>query len=222
MKTTQHALLIWLCICIYHTSTYAQSPTNSPQGKTLLEEPIVAALPVVMDKFLAEPKNCSIDLSWVTYSENRNRGFKIERSNDLENWETITELKGKGDSAITIHYEYSDKNPLPGTNFYKIRQEDMNDDMRYSQILSATPIDQGCFEKTIGFYPNPTIDKMFFTLEDMDLTLKRKLLISDLSGRIVQSQNVESEQFELDVQLLQKGTYIVKIEGHTPFTFVKK
>lgn len=219
MKTTKltlaYACLLFSCV------TWAQ---NSGSGSVLQEDIVIdsRSRPVVLEQFNANPDNCSVEISWLTQHEKNNRGFKIERSNDLEHWEIIAVLEGMGNSAEITNYTYTDNAPQEGTNFYKIRQEDTDDAIRYTQILSATTSDNGCTETKVSYYPNPATDIIHLNLKETTSMMDRKLKICDANGRLIRKQNVKANNLSLGVQDLQAGLYYINIEGHQTFTFYKK
>lgn len=211
MKTTTHALVYLVCtvlFCIMPQATiYCQ--TNS-------------SLPVVMEKFVAEPMDCAVEISWETHLELNNDRFEILRSNDLEHWNMIMNIKGQANSAETLKYKYMDETPHKGTNFYKVLQVDSDGAVKYTQILSAEPRFEGCFDYQVGFYPNPSQNKITFNLKRSNNMMKRQLRIINTQGKIVLNQTIQSDQVELSVTDLYMGQYFVAIDGHKTFSFFKR
>ena len=83
---------------------------------------IPVPLPVELLGFACEPSAAGIDISWITANEINNHHFTIERTSDGENYETIATIKGSLNSYATHHYNYIDKNPLNGVNYYRLSQ----------------------------------------------------------------------------------------------------
>ena len=66
-------------------------------------------------------------------------------------------------------------------------------------------------DNEISIYPNPT--KNWLNIKSDALT-DAKLSIYDINGRLVITQNLEGNLNALNVEQLQSGTYIIKIEDH--------
>src|SRR5690606_2725898 len=75
-----------------------------------------------------------VNLSWITQREINNEYFMIERSKDRLNYRTIDTLEAAGNSMATIHYSVTDKKPLSGWAYYRLKQIDYNGDFSYSEI----------------------------------------------------------------------------------------
>lgn len=76
-------------------------------------------------------------LSFGTESETNNDYFSIERSSNGQNFETIDEVKGAGNSNEYISYDFYDRNPLNGLSFYRIKQVDFDGKFEYSDTKSV-------------------------------------------------------------------------------------
>jgi hypothetical protein len=68
----------------------------------------------------------SIQLEWMTATELNNEKFIIERSGDFTGWEKIGEIWGSGNSLSPIKYEFVDREPRMGTNYYRLFQFDFD------------------------------------------------------------------------------------------------
>jgi hypothetical protein len=83
-------------------------------------------LPIVFNAFTVTQKECTAVLNWSTSMEKNNDYFQVERSADGRNFKAIGNQDSKGNSNILQHYAYTDNAPLPGTNFYRIAQIDID------------------------------------------------------------------------------------------------
>lgn len=82
-------------------------------------------LPVELSSFNAVKSGNNVKLNWATANEVNNAGFKIFRSNaSEENWKSLDFVKGFGNSSSTKNYSYTDRDPMNGTNVYKLVQLD--------------------------------------------------------------------------------------------------
>ncbi len=170
-----------------------------------------ATLPVEFLFFNATVELNSINLVWKTVRENFNLGFEIQRgqneNNGFINWEKIAFVQGKGNSFQHQHYDYKDKNPQLGNNYYRLKQIDFDGAFNYSDIISIE------FNKgKIQIFPNPIQNRMVSikinNMEIEDLSFD----IFDETGRLVYTSAINSSFLELNIPKLEMGTYLFKIK----------
>lgn len=168
-----------------------------------------ATAPVEMTKFNASPTNEGILLNWQTVSEWQNEGFEIEHSMNGREWQLINFTKGSGSSFETHDYSYLHKNPLAGSNFYRLKQMDYDGNFEYSNVISID-LANGGHQLTIS--PNPTSTGQF-TINFSDSNFESgELEIYDSVGRMVRTQNISINNTEIQTEDLPKGIYLVNLE----------
>jgi hypothetical protein len=64
-----------------------------------------------------------VTITWTTASETNNEEFTLERSGEKTNFTKIATLPAAGQAHT---YTYIDKAPLPGNNFYRLSQTDID------------------------------------------------------------------------------------------------
>ena len=115
-------------------------------------------LPVELNSFAAKAENSNILLNWKTASEINNIGFEVQRSKELNSlnngWQTLGFVKGRGTSVTSLLYSFTDRDPLPGKQYYRIKQDDAN-----GTFSIYGPVEADNFAK-VNFsleqnYPNP-------------------------------------------------------------------
>lgn len=94
-------------------------------------------LPVELYYFKCDSKDSKIELYWSTLSETNNDYFIIQRSIDGINWENIATINGAGNSNYQLYYEYADKYPEIGYNYYRLVQVDINGVYNYDSSIIA-------------------------------------------------------------------------------------
>ena len=65
-------------------------------------------------------------LEWVVASQVNNDYYEIQRSIDVEQWETIETVTGAGNSNTQMSYLIIDDNPIEGISYYRLKQTDYN------------------------------------------------------------------------------------------------
>ena len=110
-------------------------------------------LPVKLLSFDAEKLNQGVQFNWTTTAEVNNKEFGVQRSETGEKWNDIAVVKGQGTAAGTFRYTATDIMPLPGVNFYRLRQTDNDGASVYSKVKV---IDfSGNATEPLKVYPNP-------------------------------------------------------------------
>lgn len=110
-------------------------------------------LPVTLLSFTAKPEGDRVQLAWVTTSERDADRFVVERSADLREYVSVGEVAAEGTTNARQYYGLTDKNPLPGINYYRLRQLDRDGTAQTFKLVSAL------IETTdvvAVVYPNPT------------------------------------------------------------------
>jgi len=111
-------------------------------------------LPVTLDNFKGIVSDKAITLFWETATELNNDYFTVLRSANGLDFEEIGMLQGAGTITQRQYYTFRDKQPLSGPNYYKLRQTDFDQKIRYSEIIR---VDSDVISAENGFYlyPNP-------------------------------------------------------------------
>ncbi|KAA0993473.1 choice-of-anchor D domain-containing protein [Dyadobacter aurulentus] len=94
-------------------------------------------LPVDLAAFEAKQVGSAVQLQWRTASEIDNAGFHIERSTNGLNWQDIGFREGYGTVAATKDYRFADNSPVPGINYYRLRQVDFDGKTEHSRIQAV-------------------------------------------------------------------------------------
>jgi hypothetical protein len=167
-------------------------------------------LPVNFKSFAATRNKNIVALKWTTASESNNVGFEIQRLTGGSSWQTVsfvyTQATG-GNSSSDLNYSYNDLNSTKGVTQYRIRQVDIDQKSRYSEIRAVRG--DGQSGKTIVF-PNPVLSggKINVVFEDANGT--RDVSLIDLNGRQVRQWKGVTNN-NLQIENLTPGFYNLKI-----------
>ena len=102
-------------------------------------------------------KKKKVLLTWQTATELNNDYFEVQRAADGKTWEAIGKVKGAGNSNALLDYNFTDKKPLEGINFYRLLQVDFDRQSEYSPIISINYEKSSLFNTVeVQLYPNPT------------------------------------------------------------------
>src|SRR5690606_10958019 len=145
------------------TDALSEATTLSIVIRLLGDEPIIIPLPVELVYFTASVRNNQAHLEWLTASELDNDRFEIERSSDARRFEKIGTVKGKGTTSLETKYQFTDRTPVEGTVYYRLKQVDHDGQFAYSNVIAVTA--KGLArELTTQAYPNPFRDNIKVTL----------------------------------------------------------
>jgi len=170
-------------------------------------------LPIHLLSFEAKREGKTARLDWVTTSEQNNTGFEVEHSNDGKQWQIVGFVASQakeGNSHLELSYTYTDRSPVNGQNFYRLKQVDINGQYTFSPIRSVAFGDAG----TISVYPNPVNDKVLIS----GLQGVYTVTISNALGQVVLKQSgLKTQSAELNTAGLAPGVYMLTIiseDGH--------
>lgn len=204
------------------TNTTVDNATAGTSER-LGEHEFDAPLPIALSFFSAEPMDSkSVDLSWSTRSEENNEYFSIEHSINGREFVEIDQIEGAINSSVERFYTYIHKDAAEGTNYYRLKQVNIDGTFSYSPIEAvrlAIKMDVDIF---------PTLAENQVTLAvSVELDSDVQIEVYNILGRLVSTDILErgATQTILNVANLQKGQYLVRISNgadvHTS-RFIKK
>lgn len=152
-------------------------------------------------------------IEWATSGEIDNDYFDIERSANGITFSKIGTVKGSGNTSIQKTYQYTDEQPLAGTNYYRIKQVDTNLDFIYSGIVSV-PITEPVIG--ISLSPNPATNLLLVKINGMEAD-EIDLNLMDQHGKIYKSISLKCKKgennFTFNIEDLPKGLYYINLLG---------
>ncbi len=167
------------------------------------------ALPIVLSSFNVRNLNNTNEIKFTTASESNNSHFEIERSKDGKNYETISRVEGKGTTQEVSNYNFTDRTPNKGINYYRLKQVDFDGRFEYSKVVSVY-VGEKNLDVNVASATNDVVRLSVFSQNEDDAMVS----IVDMNGRIILSQKIvltaKDNQLNLDANL-QNGMYVVKI-----------
>lgn len=175
----------------------------------------ITPLPVELISFKGAASRNGIELAWETASEKDNSHFEVERSADGSAFEQVGNVKGHGNSSTKISYRFTDDIPLPGQNYYRLKQVDYNGQHEYSRVISVRAAETGTDEIQLTLYPNPCQNgDCQLSIRNTSGSKETRLELTDLAGRVLYTttvQHANGRTITVPMQELQthKGLYII-------------
>jgi len=154
----------------------------------------------------------TVDLNWITLSEENNDFFTVERTVDGKSFTEIARIDGAGNSTNILHYRTEDLYPVNGLSYYRLRQTDFDGKSFYSKLV-AVKSDTDELE-ILNIYGSYSLNEIYFQLANADGAAVRAEIF-DAAGRVVFSQEAkplaDGTLYTLNVPALQHNMYSLRI-----------
>lgn len=164
-------------------------------------------LPVEFSSFTAKKQDDVHSLlSWQTSVEVDNDYFEVQRSANGKDFQKIGKVNGNGTTSEVQDYTFLDRDPLPGMNYYRLKQVDFNGQYDYS---SVEVVNFGSEHGEITVFPNPATDFVTITLDKEYDGLK----VFNKLGQIVETINanqLDSGAIRLNIADYTPGVYYIE------------
>ena len=171
-----------------------------------------AVLPVGLATFEGEQVEESVELSWQTVIEQNNEGFEVQRRGNDGEWTTLDFVEGHGTMMEPIRYTYTDAEPLPGINYYRLRQVDNDGASDYSETIAVAYVSEA-IDDTLLVYPNPVTDgTLYLDLPDADGAQKTVHIYTTTGQLVLHSTQTDNA---LSVSDLSPGMYVLQVSVGT-------
>ncbi|WP_338769296.1 T9SS type A sorting domain-containing protein [Bernardetia sp. ABR2-2B] len=174
-------------------------------------------LPLELTEFRGEKVKDQNLLHWATAREFNTSHFEIERSNDAMDFIKIGDLKSGNNNLENQIYQYWDKEPQNGINYYRLKQVDLDGTFTYTKTIAID--NQGiitAFELQ-KMYPNPAQNAISFIFAVPTSNSEIQVEIFDSNGKSV-SNNINTypkgiQNFNQNLSSFSKGLYILRISN---------
>lgn len=184
-------------------------PTGGFTGPFSFDE---RGLPVSWINFNVEVENKVVNARWSTSTEKNAHYFVLERSMDGINFEEVNKVPAIGESVTRQDYRSTDKAPLIGRSYYRLKQVDLDGTTDYYPKIITI---QYSGPKKVIVHPNPVSSPDKFTVElNFSTEQTSYLSITDLMGKEVFAAPFAGLSFQPQVKL-NTGTYILKVKSGT-------
>ncbi len=144
-------------------------------------------------------------VQFTNFNEGGNRDYTIERSADGRSFSTLGNVAVQAGSGRK-EYSFTDNNPLPGINYYRVVVNTQNGNRVYSSVKVVSRREKGA---AMGLFPNPAVDFVNISVPQtwQQNTLSVQVVSAD--GRVVlndmRKQATATEWVNL--KTLNAGTY---------------
>jgi len=150
---------------------------NIVLGTTLLE-------------FKGIPVSKTVALNWTSVSEPGMDFYELQRSTDGINFETLTIANAKG--AQRNDYNYIDKLPFMGMNYYRLKMVDKDKQFTYSNIIAVRFDEKLSGDVVVA--PNPVQGDITLRMTGMDKGVYR-VELKNTAGQTMLTKSITVNQF---------------------------
>lgn len=181
---------------------------SSTSLSPVISDPILYStlLPLKWVGFTGQSNGSSILLNWSTSQEQQTFDFIIERSANLHQWQTLGQLPAAGEASETRNYTWNDQHPLPGSNYYRIVQRDLNGRQTISKIIKVEH--KQTFAVQVKLLSNPVIAGRL----QVEMNVSGTLQLFNSGGALVLTTTLPPGRSLVSLNRLTPGIYYLKSE----------
>ncbi len=192
-----------------YTLQIAGGSCISASGTTAKTFAVNTSLPIYIANFKGNTTTSGVELSWEVVSEKDGAGFEIIRFGDQAKSEEVIGKVMLTDRRVGT-YKFNDEAPLLGTNYYQLRQIDVDGSSTKSKIISVTP---SVISGTV-VAPNPATD--YVNVQFSSRTAgTADVAIYNISGIKVSGSKIQVSEgknsHRIQIGKLAIGNYILKV-----------
>ncbi|MDX1954389.1 MAG: T9SS type A sorting domain-containing protein [Chitinophagaceae bacterium] len=173
-------------------------------------------LPVKFLYIKTIPTGKFINVEWSTAQKEGNGEFLIQRSLGGNQFQSLGSVKVAGYSTSVQKYNWVDKAPQVGWNYYRILQVDERGSLSYSNVSQV--IFKGTSIYNLLIFPNPAKDNLHIRFwsenESNEIITLLNYQGEKIFSRSIQIQKGLNEN-TYDIHTLPAGIYFLKVEGMT-------
>ena len=171
---------------------------------------LISVLPVNITSFSTIAKKNAVIMNWNTSTELNTSSFEVQHSLDGVNFASIGVMKAIGSGANS--YQFTDKNPANGINYYRLKSIDKDGVNSYTKVASVI---YKAELASFSIYPTIVSNGLVNIKIDNSLCEKVEIGIIDLNGKILQSETIAlgsvTNVIPYKIKNLSKGIYFLRI-----------
>jgi Secretion system C-terminal sorting domain len=169
----------------------------------------LSSLPVTFTNFSATLLTNQVLIKWSTADEKNVSHYIVERSADGKNFDSVAIMYPTRTVAGINNYQLTDYRPLAGKNFYRIREVNLQNQSKYSEVRIVY-YQAGSFMYSIN--PNPSGNRLKITTSSLQIN-RIEFRITDAGGRVLLRGNRLLQNGSLDINLtgITTGIYYVTL-----------
>jgi sugar lactone lactonase YvrE len=149
----------------------------------------------------------NVEVQWKTENEENYTNFTVERStNNGRSFDVLGGVKSDGSGS----YSFVDKNPDNQRNFYRLKQQDLNNNITYSKVAEIQ-FNPYAWDK-LRIFPNPATHTINLSIDERD---DQKgyydIRFMNSSGLVVRQIKSSQPDWQGNISNLMPGSYLVRV-----------
>jgi large repetitive protein len=180
-------------------------------------------LAISLEQFTAVEENGNALVQWKVAHLDGNERFEVQRSTDGKQFETIASVQADKNKSS---YSVTDRQMKAGSNYYRLRSTEMNDEISYSHVIRLNKAGDEIVQD-VKLLPNIVNNRAVLQVtatQDGSCMLR----ITDMAGREMQVSKHALKQganaIDMDMSGLPAGSYTIGVRTNgavVPVKFVK-
>jgi hypothetical protein len=170
------------------------------------------ALPLRWLTIAATDEGDHVRIDWVVDRQEDNQDFLVERSPDGVDWKSLHRIRGDGTKSGRSAFTYADLRPLPGTSYYRVRQEDFDGTQTVSRTVSVARDRIDLLSESATF-PNPFSEELTVLT---DRPIQGPVRLTDTNGKhygITPAYDADRRRMTIAPGTIPPGVYYLSVNG---------
>ena len=156
-------------------------------------------------------------VKWQTSAETMVSHFDVEKSTNLQSWNSIYSEVGKGINGLGASYQFTDATTLETTTYYRVKETNTSGKVVYTELQKIVPQKRKLILNT---FPNPATELVHVTWGGFKRPHQIKIVSVD--GRSYEVvTTIEDFNATLAVEALPKGMYIIAVRNGIEIIYSK-
>lgn len=216
MRQIDTILKASILVLFLPSNIFAQYGGGEGRGDASAGTSTPVTLPVTWLSFTAEKLQDRVNLAWSTATEQNTKDFEVFHSVDASQWTLLGSRLAAGNSNVAQNYSYVHFAPQKNNlyNYYRIKQNDLDEKYSYSKIVSIIYNEPG---PGILIYPNPVSEVVNIYLAE---TQQVKLFA--MSGALVWQGEMLAGNNKLSLNQLPDGFYFLQTTHGSKRLFIQR
>lgn len=200
--------------------------TNNSAWGTMLLISNEVRIPADLLSFTATKADKTVSLQWQAIASTPAKEFIIERSSDGFNFSELLVRNAIDGDGSAVVYDDEDESPLSGSSWYRVKQNDVDGKIKYSNTVRVDFIDTtlpGLNDCILG--PNPFTHAYTVTFnldKDAEITIK----MMNQAGQVVLAQQTMQpagkNEINIDsIEQLAPGIYLISVSDGKNIKYIK-
>jgi hypothetical protein len=182
-----------------------------------------AGLALRLLDFNGTKASTGVKLNWKVENESNYTNFTVERSTDGgKTFEVIGGLSSNGGGTYTL----TDKNPVAGTDQYRLKQDDINGTISYSKPVNVMYANTtSVADNSLTVFPNPVSDVVNVSINSIsqsDVAAVYTIRITNAIGILVKTTVSNKPSWQDNVSNLYPGTYFIQVINNVTKAIIGK